>query len=236
MTTDLCIHLNDQYPKEQLSCTLLSSSLFSFTFTPNEKVYCSTEDSQRCQGLNQYACGQVHGAHYTNVGCYEKVSSSSRQMFQCANRMDLASSMFNTPIMNFEQTKITQKALNLNTQLNFNETHLNCSEDLVIAWNNFFQPWKPEQKCSMQDGGQIQLLELKYSLGFDYSFKESNTIERMWMWPNGINRSLFHQMCDGLQTSECSPNTELCINDNQFCNGIGNFQHFYKLFRICLDS
>ena len=127
MTTDLCIHLNDQYPKEQLSCTLLSSSLFSFTFTPNEKVYCSTEDSQRCQGLNQYACGQVHGAHYTNVGCYEKVSSSSRQMFQCANRMDLASSMFNTAIMNFEQTKITPKALNLNTQLNFNETHLNCS-------------------------------------------------------------------------------------------------------------
>lgn len=203
----------------------------NFTFTPNEMVYCSTEDSQRCQGWNKYPCGQVHGAHYTNVGCYEKVSSTSRQMFQCANRMDLASSMFNTAIMNFEQTKITaQKTLNLNTQLNFNETHLNCSEDLVIAWNNLFQPWKSDQKCLMQDGNQIQLLDLTigaFSLVYDYSFKESNIIGRMW------NRSfLMHNMCQFDATSKCSPNIEECINDMQLCDGIGNVTPLFFCLKL----
>ena len=201
-------------------------SLLSFTFTPNEKVYCSTEDSQRCQGWNKYACGQVPGAPFTNFGCYETVSSISRQIFQCANRMDLASSMFNSTIMSFAQTKnTTQKALNLNTQLNFNETHLTCSEDLVIAWNNLFQPWKSEQKCLMQDGDQIQLQDLTlgaYSLVLDFSFKESSTIGGMWDATSYYNRSfLLHNMCQFPETSKCSSSTEECINDMQFCNGIG---------------
>ena len=204
-------------------------SLLSFTFTPNEMEYCSTEDSQRCQGWNKYTCGQVPGAPFTNVGCYETTNVISRQMFQCANRMDLASSMFNSTIISFAQTKRTaQKALNLNTQLNFNETHLTCSEDLVIAWNNLFQPRKSEQNCLMQDGDKILLQDLTLganSLVLDFSFKESSTIGRMW------NRSLLlHNMCQFPMTSKCTPSTEECISDLQFCNGIG------KLLQVNPDT
>ena len=189
-------------------------------------IYCSTEDSQRCQGSYQHACGQVQGAQYTNVGCYEKISSSySRKMFQCANRMDLGSSMFNDAIMDVAQEETNTKGIpNWNTRLNFNETHLNCSDDLIIAWDYLFQPWKSEQKCLTKGGDQIRLLDLTMgalSLAFDYSFKKSNTFEVL-----RNNSKLHYYLCQKSGTSKCNPNTEHCVDNLKFCDGIGNVFHF----------
>ena len=186
--------------------------------------YCSTEDINRCQSLNHNACGQVPGAPYTNVGCYEAGNAISRQVFQCANRMDLASSMFKIPINDAMITNQTTKSINMNTQLNFNETHLTCSDDLVIEWTDLFQPWTPDQKCSMQNGKEIPLADMTSglnSLVLDYSFKQKNAIERVW------NRTLLSSlMCQFDLTSKCSENA--CANTMQFCDGIGDFVKFIE--------
>ena len=191
--------------------------------TTNERLHCSTQSSQRCQGSTQALCGQVPEALYINVGCYETVIKG--QFFQCANRMDLASSMFKTPI---NDAKITDqsKSLNMNTQLNFNQSHLICSDDLTIPWPDFQPPWPSDQKCQLQNGDEMSLDNLRMSLILDYSFQQSMALDQI------VNKTVVSSlMCQLAGTSKCSPHLDACSNTVQFCDGTGNFvlhQTFFK--------
>ena len=139
--------------------------------------------------------------------------------------MDLASTMFKTPI---NDAKITDqsKSLNMNTQLNFNQTHLICSEDLTIAWPDFQPPWPSDQKCQLQNGDEMTLDNLRLSLILDYSFQQSMTLDQL------VNKTVVSSlMCQLAGTSKCSPDLDACSNTIQFCDGTGNFVLYQTLIR-----
>ena len=210
----LC-HNHDFCMPESVMCKGTTSCASNdFSMIPKERLFCSTEDPVRCQGLDLESCGQVPGATYTNVGCFTTVQEVSA--FQCANRMDLADSMFTKPITDTSKYVLGGKAINFNTELNFNETHLICSDSLVITWENLIQYGSSGELCELNNGDNLPIMTLIGNLLLDYSFKVTHEIEKVW------NMTFIGSlMCQYSATAKC-PNLEQCINTIQFCDGVIN--------------
>ena len=153
------------------------------TFCNNSKLerdYCTNwHECPHVAGTEK--CGQVHDKN-THNECRLRSSAVSSSQFDCLNRADEATHIFNRTIFK----PIRPLSPNLNALLNFDEEHLYCRENVIFKWNSS-QLTQLNSKignikyCLLKNGEAISDFKLYHLLLKDQGFIGRNYFQKGWL-------------------------------------------------------